>query len=44
VDETLCIARYLEANSQRVTLVRCSGEWTQPVQQLPTFEPRRTAA
>ena len=44
VDETLCIARYLEANCQRITLVRCTGEWTQPVQRLPTFEPRRTAA
>ncbi|MCU1400211.1 MAG: dnaQ [Acidimicrobiales bacterium] len=44
VDETLCIARYLEANSQRVTLLRCTGVWSQPVHRLPTFEPRRTAA
>ncbi|MCU1392979.1 MAG: dnaQ [Ilumatobacteraceae bacterium] len=44
VDETLCIARYLEANSQRVRLLRCSGEWTQPVHRLPTFDPKRAAA
>ncbi|MCU1364698.1 MAG: dnaQ [Ilumatobacteraceae bacterium] len=44
VDETLCIARYLEANSQRVTLLRCTGEWSQPVHRLPTFEARRAAA
>jgi len=43
-DETLCIARYLEANSQRITLLRCTGEWAQPIGQLPPFEPRRTAA
>lgn len=44
VDETLCIARYLEANSQRVTLLRCTGEWAQPVDRVPSFEPRRNAA
>ena len=43
-DEALCIARYLEANSQRITLVRCTGEWTQPLGQLASFEPRRNAA
>lgn len=44
VDETLCIARYLETNSHRVTLLGCSGEWSQSLQRLPTFEPRRNAA
>jgi DNA polymerase-3 subunit epsilon len=39
-DETLCIARYLEANSQRVRLLRCSGEWSHPVAPVPSFEPR----
>lgn len=43
-DEALCIARYLEANSQRITLLRCTGEWAQPLGQLPSFEARRTAA
>jgi hypothetical protein len=43
-DEALCIARYLEANSQRISLLRCTGEWSQPIGRLPTFEPRRTAA
>ena len=43
-DEALCIARYLEANSQRITLLRCTGEWAQPLGQLTSFEPRRNAA
>jgi len=44
VDETLCIARYLEANSHRVELVRCSGQWAHKTSTLPSFEPGRAAA
>ena len=41
VDEVLCIARYLIANSERVELVHCSGEWSEPIRRLPSFEPRK---
>ena len=44
VDETLCIARYLDTNSHRVGLLRCTGEWSQPLPKLLSFEARRTAA
>jgi DNA polymerase III subunit epsilon len=44
VDETLCIARYLEATSHRVELLRCSGEWVQSVAALASFEPQRKTA
>ena len=44
VDETLCIARYLDANSHRVQILRCTGEWAQPAAPLPTFEPLRKRA
>jgi DNA polymerase-3 subunit epsilon len=39
-DETLCIARYIEANSQRISLLRCTGEWTQSVATLASFDQR----
>ncbi len=41
VDEVLCIARSLEANSHRISLLRCTGEWTHPLHRLATFEPLR---
>ncbi|MEO7397703.1 MAG: DEDD exonuclease domain-containing protein [Ilumatobacteraceae bacterium] len=44
VDETLCIARYIDANSQRISLQHCTGEWSHLRVQPATFEPRRTAA
>ena len=44
VDETLCIARFLEANSHRVCLLSCSGQWSQEVSPIASFEPRRSAA
>ena len=43
VDETLCIARYIEANSHRITLLRCDGPYGQPIAPLASFE-QRTAA
>jgi DNA polymerase-3 subunit epsilon len=30
-DETLCIARFIDANSHRVRLIDCSGTWIQPI-------------
>jgi DNA polymerase-3 subunit epsilon len=42
-DETLCIARYIEANSHQITLLRCTGRWAQSLAPLPSFE-QRTAA
>ena len=30
-DETLCVARFLEANSHRLRLLDCTGTWMQPV-------------
>ena len=41
VDETLCIARYLDANSHRVELLHCTGEWVHRTTRLASFEPRR---
>ncbi len=35
VDETLCLARYLEANSQRIELLQCTGEWAEPLAARP---------
>jgi DNA polymerase-3 subunit epsilon len=43
-DETLCIARYLEANGHRVELLRCSGEWVHSVTTIASFEPQRKSA
>lgn len=42
-DETLCIARYLEANSHNVTLLNCTGRWANPVAPLASFEQRAAA-
>ena len=42
-DETLCIARYLEANSNNISLLRCTGRWALPLAPLVSFE-QRTAA
>ena len=33
-DETLCVARFLEANSHRMRLVDCNGTWMQPIVQV----------
>jgi hypothetical protein len=44
VDETLCIARYLEANAQRVTVLGCTGEWARATEPIATFEPLRRSA
>ena len=44
VDETLCIARYLDANSHRVGLLRCTGEWAQPLTRLRSFEQQQRSA
>jgi DNA polymerase-3 subunit epsilon len=41
IDEVLCVARYLDANSQRVSLLECSGEWSHPLRQLPSFDPQQ---
>ena len=41
VDEVLCIARYLDANSARISLLHCSGQWTELVNRLPSFEPKK---
>jgi hypothetical protein len=43
VDETLCIARYLDSNSQQISLLRCSGQWARPLAPLATFEQRSAA-
>lgn len=43
VDETLCIARYIEANCHRITLLRCDGPYSQPLAPLPSFEQRKAA-
>ncbi len=43
VDETLCIARFIEANSHRITLLRCDGPWSQPLVPLASFEQRKAA-
>ena len=43
-DEALCIARYLEANSPRITLLRCTGEWAHPLAQLASFEPFKSGS
>ncbi|CAB4886002.1 unannotated protein [freshwater metagenome] len=42
-DETLCIARYLDANSHRIRLLHCDGQWAQPLMQLASFEHRNAA-
>ena len=41
VDETLCIARYLDSSASRVVLHGCSGEWAEVINRLPSFEPKR---
>ena len=41
VDETLCIARYLDSCASRVELHECSGEWAETLNRLPSFEPKR---
>ena len=41
VDETLCIARYLDSSAARVILHGCSGEWASSLNRLPSFEPKR---
>jgi DNA polymerase-3 subunit epsilon len=43
VDETLCIARYLDSNSHQISLLRCSGQWARPLAPLATFEQRSAA-
>lgn len=42
-DETLCIARFIEANSHRITLLHCDGPYSQPLAPLPSFEQRKAA-
>ncbi len=44
VDETLCIARFLDSNSQKVKLISCTGEWSQPLPPLASFDAIRRAA
>jgi hypothetical protein len=44
VDETLCIARYLDANSHRVRLLHCDGQWAHPMARLASFEPLKRVA
>ena len=41
VDETLCIARYLDSSASRIDLHACSGEWAETLRRLPSFEPKR---
>ena len=42
-DETLCIARFIDANSQRIALLHCSGDWSQPIAAIASFEQRKAA-
>ena len=42
-DETLCIARFIDANSQRISLLHCSGDWSQPIAAIASFEQRKAA-
>lgn len=41
-DETLCIARFIDANSHRIDLLSCTGEWSQPCGPLPSFDARKS--
>jgi DNA polymerase-3 subunit epsilon len=42
-DELNCVGAWLDAEADRLHLVRCEGELASPLPRLPRFEPRRAS-